>query len=338
MRVCFQRSLSVKKVVSGILSLVTVWLLIVSWMSNVEDHRYSNDFIQSFENDTNVNAKSIPNDKVKFRTIPKSQGPCVTKEKIESFIEMTNTFHIAANIRVFPRNGFLLGIIRHGGFLPNERNIDPDLAVMFEDISNINSQPITSNQGTKYSFKRYWTHKNPFGGKAFNAEYLDITSNDGKSFEAACFYPYGLDEQNAKHVYYPFYVSLKNREGSLKDAKRWNTKGAQNIVVGPGNEDRELDREALGPWYSWTTGIGHLFGWETRIGTLFDAEWFDTLIPMPFYHSEILVPRGYDKVLRSYYGDEYMNPEQRNSKYESLRISTKRSQEFIDNGPLPMCE
>merc|ERR1712098_396028 len=190
-----------------------------------------------------------------------------------------------------------------------------------------------------YSFKRQKTLKNPFGGKPFNAEYVGITANDGQSFDAACIYPYGPEEQNDQHVYYPRYVGWHNREGALKEEQRWNTKGAQHIVVGPGSEDKEIDQEAMvGPWYCWTTGIGRWFGCEPGVGTLFDAEWFDTLIPMPFYHSEIWVPQGYDKVLRSFYGDEYMNPEQRNSKYESLRISTKRSQEFIDNGPLPMCE
>ena len=34
---------------------------------------------------------------------------------------------------IFPRNGFLLGVVRHNGFLPNE-GVDADLACFEEDV------------------------------------------------------------------------------------------------------------------------------------------------------------------------------------------------------------
>lgn len=43
----------------------------------------------------------------------------------------------AADIRVFPRNGLLLGIVRHHGFLPFENPVDVDLGVMYSDLANI---------------------------------------------------------------------------------------------------------------------------------------------------------------------------------------------------------
>ena len=39
----------------------------------------------------------------------------------------------ALGAQVFPRNGFLLGVIRHGGYLPHETP-DADLAVLYEDV------------------------------------------------------------------------------------------------------------------------------------------------------------------------------------------------------------
>ena len=35
------------------------------------------------------------------------------------------------NIKVFPQDGLLLGVVRHGGFLPNENIIDVDCMPVF---------------------------------------------------------------------------------------------------------------------------------------------------------------------------------------------------------------
>jgi hypothetical protein len=48
--------------------------------------------------------------------------------------EMIEDMYLKGGIRVFPRNGFLLGIVRHGWFLPNE-SIDADLRIVYEDLS-----------------------------------------------------------------------------------------------------------------------------------------------------------------------------------------------------------
>lgn len=45
----------------------------------------------------------------------------------------------AVDIRVFPRNGLLLGIVRHHGFLPFENPVDLDLGVMYSDLGNMRS-------------------------------------------------------------------------------------------------------------------------------------------------------------------------------------------------------
>ena len=53
---------------------------------------------------------------------------CVEVEHVlhlQNFVDAA----LAANLNVFPRNGFLLGLVRHGGMLPNE-GVDDDLGVL----------------------------------------------------------------------------------------------------------------------------------------------------------------------------------------------------------------
>mmetsp|Transcript_2099 Transcript_2099/g.6947 ORF Transcript_2099/g.6947 Transcript_2099/m.6947 type:complete len:143 (-) Transcript_2099:740-1168(-) len=54
---------------------------------------------------------------------------CVGSKDIDDVITMMNPH----DVRVFPRDGFLLGVTRHGGYLPND-SIDADLGVIYEDI------------------------------------------------------------------------------------------------------------------------------------------------------------------------------------------------------------
>ena len=47
----------------------------------------------------------------------------------------------AANIHVFPRNGLLLGVVRHRGFMPSEDPPDIDLGIMYSDLGTILDLP-----------------------------------------------------------------------------------------------------------------------------------------------------------------------------------------------------
>ena len=50
-------------------------------------------------------------------------------EQVRSLVQFIDAAN-RNNIKVFPRNGFLLGVVRHGGFLPNEK-IDDDCMHVF---------------------------------------------------------------------------------------------------------------------------------------------------------------------------------------------------------------
>ena len=79
-----------------------------------------------------MNDKSKEEDmqKFPFHYAPES---CVHAQDIIHITEFIKDLYTKHNIRVFPRNGFLLGIVRHGGFLPIEA-IDVDMGVVYEDL------------------------------------------------------------------------------------------------------------------------------------------------------------------------------------------------------------
>mgnify|MGYP001292143314 CR=1 FL=1 len=56
---------------------------------------------------------------------------CIEK-KVDIYADVISTA-LKYNIRLFPRNGFLLGIVRHKGYLPHEK-IDSDMAMFESDF------------------------------------------------------------------------------------------------------------------------------------------------------------------------------------------------------------
>ena len=58
-------------------------------------------------------------------------------------------------------------------------------------------------------------------------------------------------------------------------------------------------------------------GSSSNIGNVFDSAWFRSLIPVPFYHSSILVPVGFREILTSFYGRNWRAMEKRRA-WESI--------------------
>jgi len=244
--------------------------------------------------------------------------PCAKRNTIEALFHMINTLYSKATIRVFPRSGFLLGVIRHGGFLPNEPHIDADLGVMYIDTTTIkNGMTVESDTGIVYTLTRISTHNDPLSNTPFDAESIRISSGDGSSFTAKCFFPYGLPQ-----VFYPLYVDSDSREGKMKEALRWNANGANSVVLGKGNEHIPIDDDQV---------------MEDNLGYLFQREWFDTLVPVKFYDLRILVPVGYQHILKNCYGSGWTKVEKRDQ-WQSKPLSKRESEAYLQNGPLPICE
>ena len=76
--------------------------------------------------------------------------PISTYEDIKSLFEIFNQ----QNIPIFARDGFLLGVIRHKGFLPFD--IDPDVGILSEDYNKLKSIKLPE----KYCIKYQHNHRN----------------------------------------------------------------------------------------------------------------------------------------------------------------------------------
>ena len=72
-------------------------------------------------------------------TLPKS-----TYEDIKNLFEIFNQ----QNIQIFARDGFLLGVIRHKGFLPFD--IDPDVGILSDDYNKLKTIKLPEKYCIKY--------------------------------------------------------------------------------------------------------------------------------------------------------------------------------------------
>jgi hypothetical protein len=249
---------------------------------------------------------------------------CVKRSIITSTTEMITDLYSKGGIRVFPRNGFLLGIVRHGGFLPNE-GIDADLGIMYEDLSGKASNFVVQGITHKYTVTMTkklpgkWATFNgtdPWSKETYDVESVTIRRTDGTSFSAYCFYQYGPDESSAQ-VFYPKYtVAGYNHDGSMKEARTWKHKGATLKVLGPGNEGKRIEEYA---------GIMDL-------GNVFDKHLFESLERTKFYDTSILVPAGYEDILTGFYGADWRKVEKRKN-WESLQVENGEC--FLE--PLAVC-
>ena len=260
-------------------------------------------------------------DSHKFEPFVKVKG-CVKKADVASTTEMITDMNLKGGIRVFPRNGFLLGIVRHGGFLPNE-GIDADLGIMCEDISVktskfvvqgiVHTYTVTKNPPGKWAT---FNGSDPWSKRKYDVESITILRTDGTSFSAYCFYPYGPDESFAQ-VFYPYYtVAGYNHEGSMKEERTWKQRGSSLTVLGRGNEEKSIGEYA---------GL-------LNLGNIFDKQVFENLERLKFYDTSIFVPAGYEDILQGFYGTTWREMEKRKD-WESLRVENVEC--LLQ--PLPIC-
>jgi len=247
---------------------------------------------------------------------------CVKGSDITSTTEMIADLYSKGGIRVFPRNGFLLGIVRHGGFLPNE-GVDADLGIMYEDISEKALNFAVQGTTHKYTVTKKppgkWATFNgtdPWSKQEYDVEYVTIRRTDGTSFKASCFYHYGPDSSSAQ-VFYPKYtVAGYNHDGSMREASTWKQKGATLTVLGPGNEEKRFEE----------------YHGLINLGNVFDKHLFKRLERSKFYDTSILIPTGYEGILTGFYGADWRTIEKRKN-WESLPV--ENGQRFLQ--PLPTC-
>ena len=224
---------------------------------------------------------------------PKYHSDCKDK-RVEKVIDIIRSAAVY-NISIFPRNGFLLGIVRHGGFLPNEyaKNVvDMDLGMLYSDLSRIQANlqiPSLKYPNKKIKFKIQTMNKaydrsvwNGFHPKTneYLPSHCSIYLADEKFGSGSFFYSY-----NTSSLFYPMYVIQNHNYAKSKNEQKEYAKHNDGLIV--------LE-----------TGLRGKYG-EGRLGKLFDVSAFRKTVPMPFYDTLIDIPAGYKSVLQSFYGDDW---------------------------------
>jgi phosphorylcholine metabolism protein LicD len=228
---------------------------------------------------------------------PKYHSDCKDK-RVERVIDIIRSAAVF-NISVFPRNGFLLGIVRHGGFLPTE-SVDMDLGMLFSDLRRIQSNleiPSVMSPGKKIRFKiqnmnsqydtQVWDGFHPKTNEHLPS-HCSIYINDQKFSTGSFFYSY-----NTSSLFYPMYVLPSYNLPSSKVEQKEYAKHNDGLIV--------LE-----------TGLRGKYG-EGRLGKLFDVSAFRKTVPMPFYDTLVDIPIGYKSVLQSFYGDDWRTIKKRMS-------------------------
>lgn len=262
------------------------------------------------------------------------EGKCATYQKIAETSRAIRDLNLLG-IRAFPRNGFLLGVIRHGGFLPTEQ-IDRDIGVMYEDVLPLMSKgtkqlKLPSGDDFRLSFyytkpqrMMNWKNINPLTGEKypFTGIKIERWSPDGT-----------LLFKNVAEAVYPHHDSTHFYKFSngwtpwfnarVKAMIKWNKEGANIQLMNTG--------ELL-------TKKNYKKG--KQIATVFNTK-MDCMVEKPFYFTTIMVPCDYEVILSAYYGKNWNKVEKRfgrNKRFSTVALNKKENDSILARGALPLCK
>jgi len=204
---------------------------------------------------------------------------------------------IEKNTPIFPRNGFLLGVVRHKGFLPNE-NIDIDLACHYSHIDKIISADwgdyeiipkwVSADDKDWIWDKRMFNGRHPLTGEKFKINEFTIKDKlSNWSCDVDCFY-----EFDSARFFYPLYtIENSNSENELKLAiQRYNKYDGGNKILHSVDQIINLDKLLANKQY------------HGKVGTLYDKNWFRTYKLVPFYDVKLYIPIGAIDIVKADYG------------------------------------
>ena len=176
-----------------------------------------------------------------FRYVTEKKNNCVESQSIINISQFIQDLYLKHNIRFFPRNGFLLGIVRHGGFLPNE-DVDADMAVVYEDLLRLDGQGGLkinggSMKGTVGDFdirldptKNSWVNWKGIvpGTQERYPFHSAVFSRRGYKMTAYAVYPY---HDTAGYFYPRANIAGHNHASQTKDSLRYNEQGGDYRLV-----------------------------------------------------------------------------------------------------------
>jgi len=269
-----------------------------------------------------------------FRVDPKEKN-CIDPKEVEGMANALKELYEKHGVRAFPRNGFLLGIIRHGGFLPNEKVPDADLGIISADVDKLRSAEgswvsnkvlihsgefVLSQKATEDNWVN-WKGRDPVTGEQYPFFGVRIKRTPFYSGRAQSIYPY---KHRAGAYFFPrLNLAIYNHDSHTKEMLRYNEEGANY---------RLLDTDEL------LSGDNNEDG--LQIGTVFDTT-FDCMVLKQFYFTTIYVPCDYEEILEAFYGKSWNHVENRGGggkgNRPAMKLSDKEHQKSLQGGPKPLC-
>ena len=262
---------------------------------------------------------------------------CINPQEVEEIGRTLRDLYEKHGVRAFPRNGFLLGIARHGGFLPNEDAPDADLGIISTDVDRYRDlfasskktstiptflhvgQFILSQKPTE-TYWVNWKGIEPVTGTQYPFFGVRIKRQDF-SIRAQSMYPY---PHSPNTFFYPrLNLADYNHKSHTKEMLRYNTEGANY---------RLLDTDEL------LTEDNNLDG--LSIGTVFQ-DTFDCMMLKQFYFTMIYVPCDYEAMLEAFYGKKWNHVESRakggKGSQPAVKLSEAEHLHILESGPKPLC-
>ena len=259
----------------------------------IKKNKNSND-IKNFKGGSSPNPLLIIN-KNNYFNYDKVLEPSKNNNNSEHYVKISELSH-KNRAYIFPRNGFLLGVVRHYGYLPNE-DLDPDLACLERDIPKIlNSdwdnyiiKPTSGSNGGTHWDTDFNNGKHPITQQNYEYYNLKITDKNSNFSDTIMIY----HTLNDKYFIYPWYsVKDFNSEREFNLAKNHYSKSNGGSKIYHNNEIIPIDKLYTNKEY-----LGKVF-------KFYKKEYFDKFYQEKFYDKYIYIPINSREILKADYGED----------------------------------